>query len=53
MLSDADWLVNLKDEVDTKDKVTLKALIEKVFLTKAGKILAEKIYLSGTSTQQA
>lgn len=46
VLYDADWLVNLKDEVDTKDKTKLKKIIAKVFLTEAGKALAEKIYLS-------
>ena len=45
VLYDADWLVNLKDEVDTKDKVKLRQIIDKVFLTPAGKSLAEKIYL--------
>ncbi|MCM8797762.1 MAG: HD domain-containing protein [Candidatus Omnitrophica bacterium] len=46
ILYDADWLVNLKDEVDTKDKIKLKEIIDKVFLTKTAKALAEKIYLS-------
>ncbi len=45
LLYDADWLVNLKDEVDTKNKVKLKAIIEKVFLTDTGRKLAEKFYL--------
>lgn len=45
VLYDADWLVNLKDEVDTKDKSRLKEIISKVFLTPTGKELAEKIYL--------
>jgi HD superfamily phosphodiesterase len=45
VLYDADWLVNLKDEVDTKDKSRLKGIIDKVFLTNTGKELAEKIYL--------
>jgi len=44
VLYDADWLVNLKDEVDTKDKEKLKAIIDKVFLTNTGRKLAEKIY---------
>jgi len=44
VLYDADWLVNLKDEVDTKDKTRLSKLINKVFLTNRGKELAEKIY---------
>lgn len=46
VLYDADWLVNLKDEVDTKDKTKLKSIINKVFLTEAGKKLAQKLYLS-------
>ncbi|MDP2938484.1 MAG: HD domain-containing protein [Candidatus Omnitrophota bacterium] len=46
VLYDADWLVNLKDEIDTKDRDKLKVIIDKVFLTNSGKILAEKIYLS-------
>ena len=45
VLYDADWLVNLKDEVDIKDKNKLKAIIDKVFLTSAGKKTALKIYL--------
>lgn len=46
VLYDADWLVNLKDEVDTKDKAKLKEVINKVFLTETGRSLAEKIYLT-------
>ncbi len=46
VLYDADWLVNLKDAIDTKDRTKLKVTIDKVFLTNSGKILAEKIYLS-------
>lgn len=42
---DADWLVNLRDEVGTKDKGKLKAAIDKVFLTSAGRRLAEEVYL--------
>ncbi|MEK6646494.1 MAG: HD domain-containing protein [Candidatus Firestonebacteria bacterium] len=45
ILWDADWLVNLRDEVDTKDKEKLTKLIEKIFTTQAGKDLAYKIYL--------
>ncbi|PIP20212.1 MAG: phosphohydrolase [Candidatus Omnitrophica bacterium CG23_combo_of_CG06-09_8_20_14_all_40_11] len=45
VLYDADWLVNLKDEVDSKDKEKTAALLNKIFLTQAGKDLAEKIYL--------
>ncbi|MDP3731488.1 MAG: HD domain-containing protein [Candidatus Omnitrophota bacterium] len=46
VLYDADWLVNLKEEADTNDEVKLKNIIHKVFLTSAGKALAEKLYLS-------
>ena len=45
VLYDADWLVNLKDETNIEDKAKLKSIINKVFLTNAGKELAEKIYL--------
>lgn len=45
VLYDSDWLVNLKDEFDTKDKVELAKIIDKVFLTASGKELAKKIYL--------
>jgi len=45
ILYDADWLVNLKDGVNTKERSKLEAIINKVFLTLAGKRLAEKIYL--------
>ncbi|MFZ5801406.1 MAG: HD domain-containing protein [Candidatus Omnitrophota bacterium] len=46
VLYDADWLVNLKDEVATQDKMKLKTIIDKVFLTDTGKALAEKTYIS-------
>ena len=42
VLYDADCLVNLKDEYETKDKEKLKTIIEKVFLTQAGKAFAKK-----------
>jgi HD superfamily phosphodiesterase len=45
VLYDADWLVNLKDEVDTKDNSKLNQIIDKIFLTSTGKELAQKIYL--------
>lgn len=51
VLYDADWLVNLKDEVDTMDKARLRKIIDKVFLTESGKTLAKKIYLSATASQ--
>lgn len=46
VLYDADWLVNLKDEADIKDKTKLKKTIDKVFLTETGKRLAKEIYLT-------
>jgi HD superfamily phosphodiesterase len=46
VLYDADWLVNLGDELDTGDKSKLAVLIEKVFLTQSGKDLARNIYLN-------
>lgn len=46
VLYDADWLVNLKDEVDASDKDKLRRIIDKVFLTDTGKELAGKMYLS-------
>lgn len=45
ILYDADWLVNLKDEYDIQDKERLTRIIEKVFITDSGKILAREIYL--------
>ena len=48
ILYDADWLVNLKDEIDLNDKDKLKGIINRVFLTKAGRELAKKVYLKGS-----
>lgn len=45
ILYDADCLVNLKDEVKTGDKDKLRKIIDKLFLTKTGKEMAEKLYL--------
>jgi len=42
---DADWLVNLKDEVDINNKEKLKKVIDKVFMTDTGKRIAKEIYL--------
>ena len=42
---DADWLVNLEDEYNIKDKSNLKKAIDKIFLTRSGKILGRSIYL--------
>lgn len=42
---DADWLINLKDEVNLSDKEKLEKVINKIFLTATGKKIAEKVYL--------
>lgn len=42
---DADWLVNVGDELDLDDVGKLKKSIEKIFMTATGKRLAEEIYL--------
>ncbi|MEA5113231.1 MAG: HD domain-containing protein [Geobacteraceae bacterium] len=42
---DADWLVNLVDEVDCSDRERLPAMIGKIFMTATGRALARKIYL--------
>ena len=49
LLYDADWLVNLKDEIKTQDKKALKPFIDKIFLTQSGKALAYKTYLEQSS----
>ena len=46
VLYDADWLVNLKDEVNTKDKGKLERIINKVFLTDTARELAKKTYIN-------
>jgi putative nucleotidyltransferase with HDIG domain len=43
---DADWLVNIPDEVGCDDRIRLEKIIEKVFLTATGKNIAERIYLN-------
>lgn len=45
ILYDADCLVNLKDEVNRKDKNKLEKMINEIFLTDTGKRLARKIFL--------
>ncbi len=47
ILYDADWLVNLKDEYDIRDRTKLNNIIERVLLTQSGKIRAREIYLPG------
>ena len=46
ILYDADWLVNLKDEYNIRDKTKLSTIINGVFLTQSGKTLAREIYLN-------
>ncbi|MEW6170169.1 MAG: HD domain-containing protein, partial [Candidatus Omnitrophota bacterium] len=50
VLYDADWLVNLKDEVDLSDKEKLKKIIGRIFLTKTGQEKAKEIYLNEDTT---
>lgn len=45
IIYDSDWLVNLKDEVDLKDKEKVKAIINRVFFTQSAKEIAQKKYL--------
>ncbi|MEW6141802.1 MAG: HD domain-containing protein [Chloroflexota bacterium] len=45
ILYDADWLVNLRDEYDIKDRQKLTNIIDRVFLTDTGKSMARAIYL--------
>ena len=42
---DSDWLVNLEDEYNIKDKKKLEKVINKIFLTKSGKNIAKSVYL--------
>jgi HD superfamily phosphodiesterase len=42
---DADWLVNLSDVYDMKDKIKLAEIIYKTFMTKSGLEKAKEIYL--------
>ncbi len=44
---DADWLVNMGDEMDLDDTRNLQKTIEKIFMTPTGKGLAEEMYLHG------
>ncbi len=45
LLYDADWLVNLKDEMGVKDKDKIKKAIDKVFFTETAREIARDIYL--------
>ncbi|MAF84887.1 MAG: phosphohydrolase [Dehalococcoidales bacterium] len=49
ILYDADWLVNLRDEYDIQDRSKLSNIINRLFLTSSGKVLARKVYLSEPS----
>lgn len=46
VLCDADWLVNLKDVFEQKDKGKIEEVIGKVLFTKTAQEIARKIYLS-------
>lgn len=41
---DADWLVNLRDEVDMDDKDKLRKAVDKIFLTNTGRAMAKEMY---------
>lgn len=43
---DADWLVNIPDEVGLDDEDKLRKLIDKIFLTQTGQHLAKSTYFS-------
>ncbi len=45
VLYDADWLVNLRDEYDMRDRTRLSSIIDKLFLTSSGRALAREVYL--------
>ena len=53
ILYDADWLVNLSDEYNCKNKEKLSRIIEKIFLTDTGKEMARKIYLGDEFSHDA
>ncbi len=42
---DADWLVNLPDVYDVKDKAKLEDIISEIFMTQAGAKIAGDLYL--------
>lgn len=47
LIWDADWLVNLGDECDLEGAGKAESLIERTFMTAAGKRLAREIYVKG------
>jgi HD superfamily phosphodiesterase len=46
ILYDADLLVNIEEEIKTKDREKRASIIEKSFLTPTGKKVAQRLYLS-------
>ncbi|MBI1921600.1 MAG: HD domain-containing protein [Geobacter sp.] len=44
---DADWLVNLGEELSFENEAELRKAIDRIFMTVTGKFLAEQIYLKG------
>lgn len=46
VLWDADWLVNIPEEIGLEDRVGLRQRIARIFRTRTGLMLAEKLYLS-------
>lgn len=50
VLYDADWLVNLRDEVGPVSSDKLRDIIARVFLTGTGRTIAEKVYISEMGT---
>jgi hypothetical protein len=45
VLYDADSLVNLRDYVNLNDKDRVREKIDRLFLTKTGKDIAQRVYL--------
>ena len=45
VLYDADWLVNLGDEFDIGERDRLARIIDRVFITRAGRARARDLYL--------
>lgn len=52
VLWDADWLVNIPDEVGLGDREKLRRFISRVFRTYTGAKLAEKLYLAEPDNHQ-
>ena len=45
ILYDSDWLVNLADEYDIRDRAKLEKIVSRVFLTPGGRARAGDLYL--------